>query len=86
LSRIGCDRDCLVQPAVGGLWRCGGDKGSQAGLDAVAGAVQVQPDLAQHYAEVERRIGHRFGLDLSTAEIIAHATRKSALSITAWVA
>ena len=32
-----------------------------------------QPDLADRYAVVERRIGHRFRTDLTMADVIAEA-------------
>jgi hypothetical protein len=32
-----------------------------------------QPDPADRYAEIERRIGHRFRTDLTMADVIAEA-------------
>jgi hypothetical protein len=36
-------------------------------------SVRLNPDLAGRYAEVERRIGHRFRTDLTMADVIAEA-------------
>jgi hypothetical protein len=33
----------------------------------------TNPDLADRYAEVERRIGHRFRTDLTITDVIAEA-------------
>jgi hypothetical protein len=35
--------------------------------------VRLNPDLADRYAEVERRIGHRFRTDLTMADVISEA-------------
>ncbi|WP_433678168.1 phosphoadenosine phosphosulfate reductase family protein [Nocardia sp. CA-119907] len=37
-------------------------------------AAQLQPELAAQYATVEQKIGHRFRLDVSMAEVVAEAT------------
>lgn len=50
------------------------------------GLSNLQPELAQQYAEVDRRIEHRFRLGLSMAEIIACAADTPALNITTWAA
>lgn len=44
--------------------------GSRADLTR---ACQLRPDLAHRYAELERRIGHRFRVDLSIADLITAA-------------
>ena len=36
-------------------------------------SARLNPDLADRYAEVERRIGHRFRTDLTMADVIAEA-------------
>ena len=43
-----------------------------SGADLVCSA-RLNPDLADRYAEVERRIGHRFRTDLTMADVIAEA-------------
>ncbi|WP_017541555.1 phosphoadenosine phosphosulfate reductase domain-containing protein [Nocardiopsis halophila] len=46
-----------------------------ASRDDLVCSARLNPDLAQRYAEVEARIGHRFRQDLSMAEIIAQADK-----------
>ena len=36
-------------------------------------SARLNPDLAARYADVERRIGHRFRTDLTMADVIAEA-------------
>jgi hypothetical protein len=36
-------------------------------------SARLNPELAQRYADVEHRVGHRFRADLSMADIIAEA-------------
>ena len=36
-------------------------------------SARLNPDLADRYAEVERRIGHRFRTDITMADVIAEA-------------
>ena len=45
-----------------------------ASRGALVRAARLRPELAREYADVERRIDHRFRKDLSMAEIIAAAT------------
>ena len=42
-------------------------------LASTFSSVRLNPDLADRYAEVERRIGHRFRADLTMADAIAEA-------------
>jgi len=36
-------------------------------------SARLNPDLADRYAEVARRIGHRFRTDITMADVIAEA-------------
>ncbi|MDX3345913.1 phosphoadenosine phosphosulfate reductase family protein [Streptomyces sp. ME02-6987-2C] len=56
-----------------------------ASRSALVRAAQLQPELAARYAAVEARIGHRFRLDVSMAEIIAEAaTTREPPQVTCW--
>ena len=58
-----------------------------ASRTALVRSAQLNPDLAQRYADVEVRIGHRFRADLSMAQIIAEAaTAPPCVAVTTWSA
>jgi hypothetical protein len=44
-------------------------------------SARLNPDLADRYAEVERRIGHRFRADLTMADVIAEARDAGQLAL-----
>jgi 3'-phosphoadenosine 5'-phosphosulfate sulfotransferase (PAPS reductase)/FAD synthetase len=44
-------------------------------------SARLNPDLADRYAEVERRIGHRFRTDLTMADVIAEAIDAEQLAL-----
>lgn len=46
-----------------------------ASKSALVRAAQLRPELAREYARVEAKIGHKFRMDISMAEIIAEAER-----------
>jgi GrpB-like predicted nucleotidyltransferase (UPF0157 family) len=44
-------------------------------------SARLNPDLADRYAEVERRIGHRFRTDITMADVIAEALDAGQLAL-----
>lgn len=57
-----------------------------ASRSALIRAAQLRPELAAEYARIEAKIGHRFRLDLSMAEIIAAARTETPTTIACWAA
>ena len=44
-------------------------------------SARLNPDLAERYAEVERRIDHRFRTDLTMVDVIAEARDTGQLAL-----